>query len=313
MKEENKVMTWINFLRELTIPDWVVNNVILALGKGIFGLVTEATNLPKNYLSNINQQLLLKGEIRRDFLKKASEEYLPFLNGNPDLAERALKSNGIKLIEEQINKDNIAIKTFDILQDPNSIKRIGTEKQEINPDWLTAFWNLAATKTDKDVQEILSKILADEILKPKSISLHTLQTLSILTSKIGESFSRLSNLSIDDNDSVFVIHPHVFSFQKIGPLDDYNISFNDLLDLDGAGLIRSTETITIQYGESKIEEVDYAGKSALLDISGKQLKLIFFTNAGKELRRLLTLEPIDNYTQEISRILGDSFQVKKEK
>lgn len=238
---------------------------------------------------------------------------MPFLNGNPDLAERALKSNGIKLIEEQINKDNIAIKTFDILQDPNSIKRIGTEKQEINPDWLTAFWNLAATKTDKDVQEILSKILADEILKPKSISLHTLQTLSILTSKIGESFSRLSNLSIDDNDSVFVIHPHVFSFQKIGPLDDYNISFNDLLDLDGAGLIRSTETITIQYGESKIEEVDYAGKSALLDISGKQLKLIFFTNAGKELRRLLTLEPIDNYTQEISRILGDSFQVKKEK
>ena len=134
---------------------------------------------------------------------------------------------------------------------------------------------------------------------------------------LGQTFARFCRLSIDDGEWVYVIHPHVFSFQNIGPLDQYGISYDDLFDLDGAGLIRSAETLMMNFTEdpeSKPEKFDYAGSTAYLNISGKQLHLLHFTKAGKELRRLLHLEPIPEYTKTLKERMGeDSFIVVEER
>ena len=174
---------------------------------------------------------------------------------------------------------------------------------------MSTFWNLVGTKSEDEIQEVLSKILANEIINPGSISIHTLQTLSILDSKVGNKFVELCNLSIDDGETAYVIHPNVFAFQNIGPLEDYNISFNDLLYLDGANLIRSTEAIRLNFGESdnepEFEIIDYAGRKAKINISGEQLCLIYFTQAGRELRRLVKMNENEKYTEKLkSRMEG---------
>ena len=173
--------------------------------------------------------------------------------------------------------------------------------------------NRTVISTEDEIQEILSKILVNEIAQPKSLSLHTLQTLSILDSKVGNSFRKLCRLSIDDGATAYIIHPHVFAFQDIGPLNDYGITFSELLSLDGTNLIRSTESIRLNFGKSdglkvgerEYEEIDYAGKNAKIDVGGEQLNLIYFTQAGRELRKLLEISPLDNYTRVLQDRLKD--------
>jgi hypothetical protein len=297
----------INFIKSMHLPQWVTKNVLTAIGKGIQGIIIEATDIPKNLLHNYNEKIKLSGEIKRDFIKKAAQYPLTQLENNPEFAQRALANYGIKILDEQLNKESIAGKTLENLK-TFRLSETNDEKS-ISDDWLTSFWNLAATKSEEDIQSILSKILANEIFKPGSLSLHTLQTLSILDSKVGHSFEKLCNISIDDGEMAFVIHPNVFHFQNIGNLDDYNISFNDLLYLDGANLIRSAETIMLNFGESNYNLVDYASRKAKLNVSARQLHLIYFTQAGKELRGLIKMHPLDIYTQALQNKLGESFQL----
>lgn len=183
---------------------------------------------------------------------------------------------------------------------------------DIDDDWLTAFWRLAETKTSEDVQELLAKLLVSEVTRPKSVSPNTLQTLSVLTSDLGKAFERLCKLSIDDGESVYVIHPNVFPLQKIGPLEDFGVSYEDLFELDGAGLIRSAEVINLQYEPSESPElsaVDFAGVKATIILHSKQVNLLQFTRAGKELRRLIALVPIPAYTKRLKEVLGDAFSL----
>lgn len=313
MEGENKLAKILDFVQSMDVPNWVSRNALTAFGKGIYGIVEEGTQIPRNLIANVNEDIKLKGELKREFVKMASQHQLKQIANDPEFAERILRSYGVRVIEEQINKETIANKTFVALD--KSIKTVSdfTEPKDINIDWLTAFWNLAASKSESDIQGILSKILANEIIAPQSMSLHTLQTLSVLDSKVGNSFKKLCNLSIDDGETTYVIHPRVYAFQNIGPLDEYGISFKDLLHLDGANLIRSAETIMLNYGNHQEEveydykNVNYAGQSAKLDISGKQLHLIFFTQSGRELRRLIEMTPVKEYTEDICEQLGESF------
>jgi hypothetical protein len=54
-------------------------------------------------------------------------------------------------------------------------------------------------------------------------------------------------------------------------------------------------------------DVDYAGSSAQLRYSGLQLHLLKFTRAGVELRNLLSLSEIPEYTNALKGKLGNAF------
>ena len=298
-----------DFLKSLDLPSWLVKNVVTALGKGVYNVTFELTEIPVNHLKNHNEKIKLKGNIKRDLIKKASIEYSEIFDNNPEFAERALTNYGIKILEEQQNKEIIALKTLKYL-DVNKSKAIESTGGEIGYDWLTSFWKLAETKTDDDIREILARILSQEIIKPNSLSLHTLQVLSILSSNIGQIFNKLCNLSIDDGEMAYFIHPNVFTFQRIGTIDEYGLSLNDLLKLDGAGLIRSTEAIKLNFGENRPEKIDFAGLKAEINFSGLQIDLIYFTQAGRELRNLMDLKPDFKYIDAIKNKLKDKIQIE---
>lgn len=303
----------LEILKNLSVPEWIKNNIIISLGKGINGVITEAVDIPKNALHNYNERVKLIGEINREFVKKAAQHPLNEIESEPEIAKRVLKSYGIKLIEEQLNKDSVAQKTLEELKSIKIPENV-TERK-ISHDWLTSFWNLVGTKSEDEIQEILSKILANEIVQPGSISMHTLQTLSILDSKVGNIFAHFCNLSIDDGETTYVIHPNVFAFQNIGIMNEFGVDFSDLLYLDGANLIRSAEAIRLNFSASEnpdengfeYENVDYAGRKAKLDTNGEQLCILFFTQTGRELRSLIKLTPIDAYTETLKNILKEKF------
>lgn len=299
----------IELIKNIPIPDIIKNNAITALAKGIGKIISSASDVPVAYFEQQSKLIRAKGDGKVQLIHSAAESAAKLFTTDSELTDRALYHFGKKIIEQQLNREEIANKTLKNLQ--NSPSNFTATTKEIDEDWLTQFWSLSETKTKEDVQDILSKILTKEIFNPGSISPYTLQLLSVLTSEIGNTFNRFCNLSIDDGKSCYVIHPNVFTFQNIGPLDDYDISYDDLFDLDGAGLIRSAETLRLNYSKSEtqqFEDVDYAGTYAQIDVSGKQLCLLQLTKSGRELRNLLQLTENKIYTGKLKALFGDDFR-----
>ena len=70
-----------------------------------------------------------------------------------------------KIFKGQKNREKVARKTIQSLSDVTETGKITEAVNTIDEDWLTQFWNLAETKTNEDVQEILAQILIKEIIK----------------------------------------------------------------------------------------------------------------------------------------------------
>lgn len=307
MNESNNKVS--EFFKNIQIPDVIKYNAISAFSKGLGKIIEGAFDIPSAYLENKAKIIRAKGDAEVKIIAVASDSAANLFRTDSDLANRALSRFGQEIIESQINREKTAAKTMNQLQSME-VKEEVIEK--IDDDWLTIFWNLSSTKSSEDVQEILAKILSKEIVKPKSVSPNTLNLLSVLTSDLGNALTRLSNLSIDDGKSCYVIHPNIFPFQNIGPLDDYDVSYDDLFELDGAGLIRSAEALMLNYaaGKPEFELVNYAGLKADLSLVGAQVHLIQFTKSGRELRNLIDLTENKVYTQRLKEKLKDSFTLK---
>jgi len=247
-------------------------------------------------------------EAERKVTLAAADAAAELCRNDPQIAERTVTYFGTRIVKEQINRESVARKMIEDLQlNPPET----TPDTPIDDDWLNIFWDLAGKKSTQDVQRLLGKLLRNEVCSPGSVSPHALQLLSVLTSPIADAFQRLCSLSFDDGKTVFVIHLHVFPFQGIGPLNEYGIDYSDLFNLDGAGLLRSAETLKLNYAEdasAEPEAVDYAGCRARLKLDGQQVRLLQFTQAGRELRNLLAMEPNEKYTEALRERFKGAFE-----
>lgn len=171
---------------------------------------------------------------------------------------------------------------------------------EIDEDWLTRFWQLAENTSHEALRLFLARLLVRETSSPGAISPLTLSVLSTLTPQVAQRFEHFCRLSIRSENDVYVIHPEVFPFQNIGPLDKFGVGYDDLYEFESFGLLRSAETITLNYGKEEgvpPTPIDYAGIPGTLEFGGLQLRQLKFTRAGAELRDLLPLSPLPQYTE----------------
>lgn len=68
---------------------------------------------------------------------------------------------------------------------------------DISTDWLNYFSDIAAQKSDPDMQRLMGRILAGEIRKPGSFSPMTINVLSTLTPAVAQKFEQLCSIAID--------------------------------------------------------------------------------------------------------------------
>ncbi len=304
---ESEEMTWLERLTSIELPESIKNNAITAIAKGIGGLIESGLNLPKAYLDGLTAKIQAKYDAELNIITAAGKSAANLIAENPELGERALARYGKEIYQQQLNRESIAWKTFEELEHTVTT----TESVDaIDPDWLTLFWKTAQIKSNEEIQRYFAKLLASEISAPSSISPHTLLILSVLTGGLAKSFESLCNISIDDGHWAFVVHPDVMAFQTIGSLESYSVSYDDLFDLDGAGLIRSAEALYLNFkGDDggPLADVEYAGSPAGLRLAGHAAYLIQFTKAGRELRRLVDKQRIQAYTDALINNLGGDF------
>ena len=204
-------------------------------------------------------------------------------------------------LRKQKNLESIVGKAYNELID----KKLET-KEEVDDDLLTRFFNMAEDISDEDMQNLWSRILAGEILKPRTYSLRLLDFLY--------------NTSKEELDRILKISPFValdgFIIQNENMLQNMGISFEDILFYSEIGILHSNiqieRTYTIKALEKKHmifynNEYVCIGNNKSNTIQQFQFSIYSVTRLGMELFKLANTPTNKDFFVENIKQWGDNY------
>lgn len=211
---------------------------------------------------------------------------------NSEDFNRLMQRAGTRLVLQetikQHNIESVVDNAYEILE-----KEEVCSEEPVEQGWINRFFDSVADVSDEDLQKLWGKILADEIKRPKSYSLRTLETLRNLSKEEAVLFRKICTCRIATKKDSFLLNDTVF-------LQRHRINYGEILQLSDCGLLNSSGFITRDEPVNKIKKFIFCNKELCLLAKTKNnmnfsLKInnFPFTSAGHELAKVLELE-IDN-------------------
>ena len=219
--------------------------------------------------------------------------------------------------------------------------------KEPNHDWTARFFGDAQEVSSEDMQALYSKVLAGEVERPGSTSMHTLSALRDLSSETASLFAILCSLSLFYTVNDVTIHDgRVVSLggnASTNDLSEYGLAYDALIRLEEHGLITSDYNSWRDYGPfpnllhelarsspglSKSRSVQllyrrqaikYAGDTWYLQsvedgspIGEIKINGVAMSHAGRELSKVVTLTPDTEYTAALATFLmGKGLELRR--
>lgn len=232
---------------------------------------------------------------------------------DPELARRAVEHHAAEIVRGQAALEATLRVTAEEL---NVSPREKDAASEIEDDWLTAYLKEASTKSSEELRALFGKILAGEIRAPGSFSIRTLQSLGLLTQLVAQNFQVLCNLSIQipGHEGKIITDP----FGKAGQnaLEQFGLSYTDLTRLTECDLIHPDFDEIVRVSADLYKNrapLNYAGMTVSLaaaqdaDASKLPSRIEWrgprLTTVGKELRQIIAMEHVPEYTEKLKEWL----------
>lgn len=146
------------------------------------------------------------------------------------------KRAGYRLAYQEISKQE----NIESVVEQACIELDGKElesNEDISPEWMNRFINIAGEISTEEMQHIWAKVLAGEVVKPNSFSLKTLECLKNMSTKDAQVFAYIANY-VNSDDTIYANN-------EIN--NKYNISYADILELDDCGLINANSSISMSH------------------------------------------------------------------
>lgn len=207
-----------------------------------------------------------------------------------------VERRGLQRLAREEGRKQEAIESITRMAADSLKSQSDAKPEDIDDDWLYAFFEKAKLVTDEMARGLWAKVLAGEAKKKGSFSKRSLNVLSSLDSDDARHFCHLCKFMtlIDGHD----LHPMIFEwsrdFDSSGCLD-----FDSLTDLDALGLIKNEpmgisfnlsifaiRSIDITYGTHRIS-LSNADASPMQNMD---LGTIRLTKAGRELYTIVEVE-----------------------
>lgn len=223
---------------------------------------------------------------------RLDDEITTRLISDDPFMDRMVENKKNQWLREQSNVDTIAQEAVTLL--PGLVEEADSVSDaDISEDWIHNFRDFSGRVSDKDVQQIWSKLLANEMVKPGSFSLPTLSLLSKIDSQTANMVAKY--LSHDGGDRLFV--------SNINILPNGQETLNlELIELQNLGILTGVSSgISMNIkasngGKSKLFKIKEGSTQFLFhfesEVSSASVKCVLLTKIGKDLRRLLPMEPI---------------------
>jgi hypothetical protein len=297
-----------------------------SVGKALGTLIAGVADVPAAWLESKSQAIRDETMGRSLFESEAAKAAAKKFASDEQLIERAVDHFGARIIKEQRNREVIAQA---VVKELGSAPPTEDTNQEIDEDWLDMFSRIAEKRSNQDMQRYLAKLLAGEIRKPGSFAPSTVEVLSKLTPDLARIFQDFCNISIVVASAVdgFKVYfadecPFVLAEPYGEPgqnaLADLGFTYSVLTQLQDAGLV--------QHELSAWRELPALSFALPIEIGGtilcfatpeqfpqdaiqnkRRLKVINFTTAGVQVRRIVDKTPNEQYVQKVKEWVISSY------
>lgn len=211
-----------------------------------------------------------------------------------EFVKRAQNRLAFQELQKQQNIESVADKAYEILTEVSECS-----SEPVSQDWITRFFNSVEDISNEFMQSIWAKILAGEVIRPKTYSLRTLEILKNISQDEAELFERVAPLAC-------TLHGDVFFTSNMEILNKFGVYYDDILILDECGLINSDGMISLNPEISSTDSIIIHNNTYLLKVRGakEKIKISFgvfaFTKVGKELYSILHINSDDKYISDFA-------------
>lgn len=234
-------------------------------------------------------------EVVEDLLESGQMTYTEFYKAN-NFLKIAKKADAYHAEKNQIISYNT--KTYDF-------------------DWFIRYYEASGNVSDEKMQDIWSKVLAGEIDNPSSFSLRTIDILKNMRKTDAELFAKFCECSfMRYNGQMFL--PNYDEY-----LEENEIEYSDVMQLNEMGLIFSDASISITYEQIQVKpQVLFVNKELIMTVAAKDeknrnfhIKQFPYTKVGNELATLVSNSASDesfiSFGREIAKNTSFNISVHK--
>ena len=197
---------------------------------------------------------------------------------------------------------------------------------ETDHDWTARFFGEVQDVSSEEMQSLWAKVLAGEIERPGSTSIHTLSILRNLSLATAVVFSRLCSACVSVSFEGYFSDmrvPSLGSNAATNALQPYGINFSTLNLLNEHGLIISDYNSWFDYNVSiepwssttrlnqMVSPFSFQGKYWVLSptterAANKEFRLsgVALTSSGRELSQVVDLEVMDSYAGALAKFFS---------
>lgn len=207
-----------------------------------------------------------------------------------------------KIIQENERCNDIANSALQFISET-------AKPENVEKDWLNAFFDKARLIESDDLKLLWSKVLAEEFNEPGSVSLSLLHTLSMLRKNQAQSFCNLVRFCFREYKKD-VYHPLIFVTKNPGAYKDSNIDFKTLKELEQLGLIYCSFTDEFTFSRKKV----FAVGNHIVEVYGDENNdnrilagNVIFTEDGKKLFEMVNNE-LKKYRRDIFEFTFEQFE-----
>jgi hypothetical protein len=157
-------------------------------------LVAGAADVPTAYLEGWAQRVRSETLARKQITSAVAKSAKALAATDNDLAIAGLDRWTNKLRVRQHSIDEVATRTIGVLAE----EEIPPEAAAPEEDFMRMFEDLAEHASSENVADLLARILAGEIRKPHSVSLRTLQVVTVMDQKIVAAVNEIAPFFLDN-------------------------------------------------------------------------------------------------------------------
>ncbi len=163
-------------------------------------------------------------------------------------------------------------------------------KQQLDPEWLTKFLDIAGQTANEEKQKILAKVLCGQLKKPNSISYRALGILKDMSEADILLFRKAISVSFHDNTGLMLLPRE--SNKRL------HVSIGEIMKLGECGLLDNSDFRNLNVSNGNIDLLS-SDNNYLIRISSKtmdagfELNAYFFTSSASELYNFLKVPEAD--------------------
>lgn len=264
---------------------------------------------PQNIITDNERKLLLEANSVKQHSNNTGLETKDSYELTNETDKKLIQRTQMRFLTQELRKQKNLEQIFEKTEKALENEQAESQKnfsQPLNEDWLSYYIEGASKISDEQVQDLWAKILAGEIITPKTFSKRTLDVLLRLSSEEAKLFEKICGYVVEIGNNVVIINE-----EKLNSPDYF--TYLEIMRLGECGLINTSNTSSLNANVNPTGKFAIIyGNDTIIGESTRQesihLPIYPLTVTGIELSKIVSPTRKYDYLRSLTQYLKDKYK-----